>query len=55
MRKGLERPFESISISASSPGVIFEDMIIMGSTVPETLPGSPGHIRAFDAHTGKLR
>ena len=27
----------------------------MGSTVPETLPGSPGHIRAFDVNTGKLR
>ena len=46
---------ESMSVSASSPGVIFEDMIIMGSTVPETLPGSPGHIRAFDVNTGKLR
>ncbi len=30
-------------------------MIILGSTVPETLPGSPGHIRAFDVHTGKRR
>ena len=30
-------------------------MLIMGSTVPETLPGSPGHIRAFDVNTGKLR
>jgi quinoprotein glucose dehydrogenase len=55
LRKGLDRPVESISISASSPGVIFEDMIILGSTVPETLPGSPGHIRAFDVHSGKLR
>ena len=27
----------------------------MGSSVPETLPGSPGHIRAFDVNTGKLR
>ena len=55
MRKGLDRPVESISISASSPGVIFEDTIILGSTVPETLPGSPGHIRAFDVHTGQMR
>lgn len=55
LRNGLDRPTESISISASSPGVIFEDMIILGSTVPETLPGSPGHIRAFDANTGKQR
>jgi quinoprotein glucose dehydrogenase len=55
LREGLDRPVESISISASSPGVIFEDSLIMGSTVPETLPGSPGHIRSFDAKTGKLR
>jgi quinoprotein glucose dehydrogenase len=55
LREGLDRPVEKMSVSASSPGVIFEDMIILGSTVPETLPGSPGHIRAFDAKTGKLR
>ena len=55
LREGLERPIESISISASSPGVIFEDSLILGSTVPETLPGSPGHIRSFDTKTGKLR
>jgi len=55
MRVGLDRPVENMTVSASTPGVIFEDMIIMGSTVPETLPGSPGHIRAFDTNTGKLR
>jgi quinoprotein glucose dehydrogenase len=55
LRNGLGRPPETITISASSPGVIFEDLIIMGSTVPETLPGSPGHIRAFDINTGKQR
>jgi quinoprotein glucose dehydrogenase len=55
LREGLDRPIEKMSVSASTPGVIFEDMLIMGSTVPETLPGSPGHIRAFDTHTGKLR
>jgi len=55
LREGLDRPVEGVSISASSPGVIFEDTIILGSTVPETLPGSPGHIRAFDVRSGKLR
>ena len=30
-------------------------MIVLGSTVPETLPGTPGHIRAFDVNTGKQR
>jgi quinoprotein glucose dehydrogenase len=55
LRNGLDRPPDSVSISASSPGVIFEDLLIMPSTVPETLPGSPGHIRAFDVSTGKQR
>ncbi|HEY7473595.1 MAG TPA: pyrroloquinoline quinone-dependent dehydrogenase, partial [Vicinamibacterales bacterium] len=55
LREGLDQPAERLSVSASTPGSIFEDMIIMGSSVPETLPGSPGHIRAFDVNTGKLR
>ena len=41
--------------SASTPGVIFEDMIVIGTAVPETLPGAPGDLRAYDVHTGKIR
>jgi quinoprotein glucose dehydrogenase len=55
LRKGLDRPFEVQSVSASSPGVIFEDMIVFGTAVPETLPGAPGDIRAYDVQTGKMR
>ena len=55
LREGLDQPAEKLSVSASTPGSIFEDMLIMGSSVPETLPGSPGHIRAFDVNTGKVR
>jgi quinoprotein glucose dehydrogenase len=55
LREGLGMPAERASISASTPGAIFDDLLIIGSSVPETLPGTPGHIRAFDVHTGKLR
>ncbi len=55
LREGLGRPAEALSVSASTPGVVFEDLLIMGSSVPETLPGSPGHIRAFDVRTGEQR
>lgn len=55
LREGLDKPAERLTVSASTPGSIFEDLIILGSSVPETLPGSPGHIRAFDVNTGKLR
>lgn len=55
LREGLDRPVAGVSISASTPGVVFEDLLIMGSTVPEDLPSSPGDIRAFDIHTGAIR
>ena len=55
LREGLDQPAAGLSVSASTPGTIFEDMLIMGSSVPETLPGSPGHIRAVDVNTGKVR
>ncbi len=55
LREGLGKPAEGLSVSASTPGVVFEDLLILPSSVPETLPGTPGHIRAFDWKTGKQR
>jgi len=55
LRAGLGRPVEGLSVSASSPGVVFEGMLIMGSTVPEQLPSAPGDIRAYDVETGALK
>jgi quinoprotein glucose dehydrogenase len=55
LREGLDQPAQGLSVSASTPGSIFEDLLILGTSVPETLPGSPGHIRAFDVNTGKIR
>ena len=55
LREGLDQPAEKLTVSASTPGVVFEDLLILGSSVPETLPGTPGHIRAFDVKTGRVR
>ena len=55
LREGLGRPADRLTVTASTPGVVFEDLLIMGSTVPETLPSAPGDIRAFDVTTGKIR
>lgn len=52
MREGFERTVSTVS--ASSPGVVFGNLLIMPSTVPEALPSSPGDIRAYDIQTGKL-
>ena len=54
LRAGLGRPVDGLSVSASSPGVVFENLLIMGSTVPEALPSAPGDIRAYDTQTGRL-
>lgn len=39
---------------SNSPGVIFEDKLIMGGRVSESLEAAPGHIRAINIHTGEL-
>ncbi|HEU4994279.1 MAG TPA: pyrroloquinoline quinone-dependent dehydrogenase [Gemmatimonadaceae bacterium] len=55
MRNAFDRPAQSISVSASTPGRVYGDLFIIGSTVPEALPSSPGDIRAYDVKTGALR
>ncbi len=55
LRENLGRPPESISITLTTPGVVFKDLLILGSLVPEGLPSGPGDIRAYDVRTGKLR
>ena len=56
LRENLGRePASGNSVDLTSPGVVFEDLIIVGGRNPETLPAPPGDIRAFDVRTGKLR
>ncbi len=55
LRKGFGRDPQKVSISASSPGTIYKDMIIMGSVLSEDLPAPPGDIRAYDVRSGDLR
>lgn len=55
LRHGLDRDPETLSMAASTPGMVFEDLLIMGSTVPENLPSAPGDIRAYDVRTGEVR
>jgi quinoprotein glucose dehydrogenase len=54
LRNDLGRDPREMSISMTSPPVIYKDLVITGSIVSETLPASPGYIRAYDARTGKL-
>ncbi|MBC7892833.1 MAG: PQQ-binding-like beta-propeller repeat protein, partial [Sphingobacteriaceae bacterium] len=42
------------SIRSTTPGVIYNDLLIMGSSVSEGGDAPPGNIRAFNVRTGKL-
>src|ERR1700730_7321403 len=42
-------------VKNSSPGIIYKDLIICGSLVGEDYESSPGHIRAYDVRTGKMK
>ena len=49
------RPPWSAFIIATSPGVVFEDLLVQGSRVSEGEGAAPGHVRAYDVRTGKVR
>lgn len=55
LQENLGREPRRQSISLTSPGVVYKDLIIVGGRNPETLPAPPGDIRAYDVRTGKLR
>ncbi|MFB3922027.1 MAG: PQQ-binding-like beta-propeller repeat protein [Terriglobia bacterium] len=55
LREGLGRPPKEQSVSSTSPGVVYKDLLILGSILSEDLPASPGDLRAFDVRTGKIR
>ncbi len=55
LRDGLGRNPATLSVSATSPGIIYKNLLIMGSLLPEDLPCPPGDIRAYDVHTGRIR
>ncbi|MFO1497270.1 MAG: PQQ-binding-like beta-propeller repeat protein [Verrucomicrobiota bacterium] len=56
LRDGLDRDVFFLSVTATSPGIIYRDLLILGSVVGEgPTPSAPGHIRAFDARSGERR
>jgi quinoprotein glucose dehydrogenase len=55
LREDLGRPAETLNVGLTTPGVVYNDTLIIGSITSEGLPAAPGDIRSYDARTGKLR
>lgn len=54
LKQGLGDRSKDLMVISNTPGVIFENTIIMGSRVHEGPLAAPGYIRAFDVISGKL-
>ena len=56
LKDGLGRDVSGLSVLSNTPGAIFKDLLIVGTRVGEGPgPAAPGHIRAYDVRTGKIR
>jgi quinoprotein glucose dehydrogenase len=55
LREGLGRdPATIVRVQPESPGRVFENLILMGSSTGEAYLSTPGHIRAYDVISGKI-
>jgi quinoprotein glucose dehydrogenase len=55
LKEGLGRDPKTLKlVQSTTPGRVFEDLIIVGSATNQGYGSGPGDIRAFDVRTGKL-
>lgn len=55
LRTGLPKWASELDVVATTPGSVFENLLILGSRVSEIKGAAPGHVRAFDIQTGELK
>ncbi len=55
LHDGLDRYVKDLYVTSTTPGTIYKDLIIVGTRVAEEAGAAPGHIRAYDVHTGAIR
>jgi quinoprotein glucose dehydrogenase len=55
LREGLGRdPASVVLVQSTTPGKVFENLIILGSATNQEYESAPGDIRAYDVRSGKL-
>jgi quinoprotein glucose dehydrogenase len=55
LQTDLDRDPRTQNVRLTTPGVVYKDLLILGGRDGESLPSSPGYIRAYDTRSGKLR
>lgn len=54
LREGLGRDPEELPVVLTSPGAIYENLLILGSSTVESPGAAPGDIRAYNVLTGEI-
>ncbi len=55
LKQDLGRDVSQLYVLATTPGIVFHDLLIQGTRVAEGPgPAAPGHVRAYNIRTGKL-
>ena len=55
LRENLGRDPQLQNVRLTSPGVVYQDLMIVGGRLGESLPTAPGDVRAYDVRTGAMR
>ena len=56
LHDGFGRDVSKLSVRSTTPGTIYRDLLILGSSLAEGPgPAAPGDIRAFDVRSGRVR
>ncbi len=50
----LTREVRHLRVTSTTPGIIYKDLIIVGTSLSEGAEAAPGHIRAYNVHSGKI-
>jgi quinoprotein glucose dehydrogenase len=54
LRVGLGRDPAKLAVWATSPGIIYKDLLIQGTALGEGYDAAPGFVRAYNVRTGKI-
>lgn len=53
LHDGLDRDVTGLSVQARTPGIVYKNLLIQGTSLDEGPVSAPGHIRAYDVRTGE--
>ena len=54
LNEGMRDDPGSISVIPTSPGIVYNNLLILGTEVSELYGAQPGYVRAYDIRSGKL-